>query len=305
MTEENLKPTNLSHIALQKSERARATTRYDLAEKIICEALTQDPQNCLLHIELAEIYLEMEQLERALESAKTAVAQQPGNPFAHAVIALCFAALGRHQESETHYLEALRIHPESSYLLICYAHLTHKVGDHKKAEKLLLRSLRLEPEHAGAHSLLSLVRSSMEDRAGAKQSGEEGLGLEPDEELAHVALGLNHLQSGRPFKSRKHLREACRIDPTNEGVIEAFQHADRACRWIFLPMYFISLWMEKIKGGMITLWITFILLIQVLQHYKVSYEIINIIAIGYLSLVIYTWLSTPLVLLWLKVKPAK
>ncbi len=180
-----------------------------------------------------------------------------------------------------------------------------KVGELEKAEKLLRKCLELDPENNMAHGGLSMLLAEKKEKRGAHAHGELGLELAPDEDLNHFTLGATYLQTGHPFKARRHLREALRIDPGDSGVEELYLHADRACRFVYLPFYFWSFVLERVPGQQFAVWFAFIALVQIMRVMDVDSGPATIAVGTYIAFVLYTWVADPIVSLWVKLVPPK
>lgn len=293
------------HSALEKSHMLRQADRPQDARRVMLEALRSSPDVALLHAELADVHWDLKDYDEAAASAKTAISRDPECYWAIAILGRCAAEKGRHQQAEKHYLEALRVDPQFLGALLPYASLNFKVGEYDKAERLVLHALTIEPDDPTSHQLLSLIRTASENRSGAASAGAIGLELQPDHELSHLAIGLSHLQSGRPFSARRHLREALRIDPTDEDVREIYHDVDLASRWTYLPMYFYSLVVGKLPGSAFTVWGLVVVVLIGGPKIGIPAAIMNTIAITWVLFAIYTWLATPLTKLWMKAVPSK
>ncbi len=134
--------------------------------------------------------------------------------------------------------------------------------------------------------------------------GSRGLTLEPSDAEAHLVQALALFQSGHPFRARAHLREALRIEPSPH-IEETFRGVDLMCRPPGLPLYGWSFIMERIPGQAITIWVVFIVALQLGRVLGLPPVLLASIGIGYLTLAIYTWIAHPIARLWVRVFPAR
>jgi len=74
-----------------------------------------------LYVKLAIEYLKAGQTETALRKVHKAVEEDPDNAQAHSVIALIYQRLGREQQAEQHFREAIDLQPKDPYILNAYA----------------------------------------------------------------------------------------------------------------------------------------------------------------------------------------
>lgn len=292
-------------IRLEKIQHFIEIGRYDLAERELREALTFHPDEPFLHVQLGWALEGLGRTEEAEAEGRLALQLDPQEVEAITLLAQLSLNAGRHREAEGLCLSALNLDPMSPRNYLIYGILMHKTGHLDKAEKLLRKCLELAPQYNQAHSVLSTILAEKRQGHSAVAHGAYGVALDPDSDYSHAMLGYTYLSTGHPFKARAHLREALRIDPGDSDVEEAFHEADRATRWIYLPMYFWSLWIGRVPGLQFGVWIGAIILFQVLRRAGVSTQVVFALAMIYLLFCVYTWVATPLANLWIKMRPAR
>ncbi|MEM7261241.1 MAG: tetratricopeptide repeat protein [Planctomycetota bacterium] len=288
---------------IEKAEHWTEIGRYDLAEEAALRALASDPDNAEYQVVLGWVYYSSDKHEQAEECANRAIGVDPECARALALLGLVHHARGRNQLSEECFLAALRLEPTHSVYLYQYGALLHSVGEHSKAEKLVRACLEQDPDNSAAHSLLSLVQGERQQSRAARDSGEVAVGLAPDDDFPHYSMGLAYFRSGRLFKAKRHLREAARLDPEDEAVVESYELADWYSRWTAILFYYFGVAVGRIPGAQYTLWGTFVALVFVGPSLGLDPGLVNKIAYFYLAVVIYTWLATPITNLWVKLRP--
>ncbi|MFN0059509.1 MAG: tetratricopeptide repeat protein [Planctomycetota bacterium] len=291
--------------SLEAAEHFLECKRCDLAERTLLDALRLAPQNSLLHCQLAWTYESWGRKADAEEAARTALELDPESANALAVLARLAARDGRHRDAERLYLDALRLAPLNPMLLLGYAALCQKVGQLEKSEQLARASLRSDPENARAHALLALVLSEQKRARAADSASLRSLSLAPDDDVSHYTRGIALFRAGRPFKARRYLREALRLDPTDPAIEEAYVRVDRYTRWTSLVMYYWSLLIERVPGQQYSVWAVFVVFFLTYKSIGVSERAITIIAISYVALIVYTWIAEPLTSSWIKMRPPR
>lgn len=292
-------------VALEKADHFVDIGRYDLAERELQTVLQSSPGNAAAHVLRGRIALKREDPEGAEEAAAEALRLDPSSLGGLAIRAAALQTSGRHRESEATFIEALRRFPRNAALWVAYGHLLFKTGHRAKAEAVARQALELDPESRGAHGLLGVVLSGGWRSKLGMRHGEKGIALAPGEDASHLMLGATYLRSGRPFRARRHLREALRLDPSDADVEELWQDADRYCRVVALPYYYTSLLLERIPGGQVVLWLGFVLGLAALRQSGVSPVTAGVIGGAYLLFCIYTWVAEPLSRAWVRMLPPR
>lgn len=294
-----------AELAREKARHFISVGRHELARRELESALGFEPQNPLLYFELARALLGLEDLEGAEEATRRAIELAPEWAVPYGLLGSLRMDQGRHVEAERDFLAALRLDPQAAWLYELYGRLMTRTRHFEKAEKLLRRALELDPESSGAHAALAFLMAQQNRGERARAHGRQGLGLAPDEDHSHAALASAYVRSGRPFKARRHMREALRLDPSDEDLEQGFLEIDRCCRLVYLPMYHYSLLLDRIPGKQFTVWGVFVAAYLGMRSAGVSDAIVLPVALGYAGFCIYTWLSEPLVRLWVKLFPPR
>lgn len=300
-----LQSTDALAMRVEKIQHFIDVERYDLAELTARESLTYHPEEPHLHVQLGWALEGLGRSDEAENEGRLALQLDPEDGDAIILLAKLNMAAGRHREAEKLCLSALQLDPLSPLNYLIYGLLMQKTGHLDKAEKLLRKCLEIAPEFPMSHSILATILAEQRQGHEALARAGHSVVLDPDSNFSHAMLGHTYLATGHPFKARKHLREALRIAPDDAGAVEAFHVADRATRWIFLPMYFWSLLLERLPGMQFGVWIGMIVVFQVLRQAGVSASIVFALAMAYLVFCIYTWVATPLADLWIKIRPAR
>ena len=136
----------------------------------------------------------------------------PGDYQALAHIGSCLSAMGRFDEAETYFRQALKglddpvTHFNMGLLLALTNRLDGAVAEYEKA-------LRLDPMHSDSRTNLAaaLARQGKLDRAARELA--VLLENDPENAGARTNLGLVFLQQGRPADARRQFEEALRLDP--------------------------------------------------------------------------------------------
>ncbi|MGE3166600.1 MAG: tetratricopeptide repeat protein [Planctomycetota bacterium] len=279
--------------------------QYGRAHELIERALAEEPDAASLHALRALVFLRQSRPADAEAAAREALLLDPEETAATRVLARSTMLQGRNRESEAHFLELLRRDPTDVDALCGYAWLQNSVGELEKAELLVREALRIAPTDADAQNLLSIVQLARGSSKQATLSNQVGLRLSPDDEVSHLAAAAAAFERFQPFRARRHVREALRIDPENTDTQEAFHDIDKHCRWPFLLYYGFGKLCGKIPGGALSVWAAVVAFVFLSDSLGVPRAVVVGISLGYLGLCVYTWLASPLMKVWVRLFPAR
>ncbi|MNS23651.1 Beta-barrel assembly-enhancing protease [compost metagenome] len=288
---------------MARAEAHRQDGEPERAEEALRSALLVAPGDGLLHLSLSMAIAARAGAQAALPEAEAARRLAPEVPAVCLWLGLLQMDLGAHQQAERHLLEALRLDADHALGYHLYALLMFRTGRLEKAEALLGEALRLEPAFAEAHGTLALVLAERNKTRDAHHAGQTSVLLAPGREGSHVAAGLACMENGDPYRARDHFREALRLDAGRGRALELFLEADRACRWIYWPFYQWTRLVARLPGQQFTVWAGVLVLVMGLSSAGVPRGLLGTVLLPYVVFVIYTWLATPLVAGWTRLRP--
>ncbi len=152
------------------------TNRFSRAQKILLTALEKVPGSALLYGVLASIYRRLNQPEKALDMANKAIEIMPQFADAHYEKGFAYAELGLISRGIRECKNAIRINPESAYVL------NYFIYDDQTLENLSVDSLyytRLIQNHPGfafgylQHGNYLYLKGVFESRAGNSEKAEQ------------------------------------------------------------------------------------------------------------------------------------
>ena len=119
--------------------------------------------------------------------------------------------LGRYQEAEQRYREAIDVNPEYANALVNLAAL-HQ-AEPQEAEPLLRRVLKINPKYPGAHAMLGIMLLSSGDDHGAKVALRKALKVSPKDPIALLGLAQIARVEGRFDDAQSLLKRTLEISP--------------------------------------------------------------------------------------------
>jgi tetratricopeptide (TPR) repeat protein len=232
------------------------------------------------NFERAQLLFEQSRYEPCERALRQELAEEPGNPMAHALLGLCLAAMHREGALESA-REAIRQAPDLAFAYYALADILHdredlsgageaireaigldpmmpnyhalqagiefKQGHWAEALAAAERGLAIDAEHVGCTNLRALALVKLRRTKEAGQAFESALARDPDNAVTHANQGWALLEQGATGRALYHLREALRLDAdfemARQGVIEAF----KARYFVYQLLLRFVFWMSRLS----------------------------------------------------------
>ncbi len=221
--------------------------RHELAAEQFRMALAMDPDDSHAHAMLALCLLQSDRFDEAEAEAAQAISQSPDFAFAHYAQSRVMLARNRVDEAVASISESIRLEPEDPDYHAVHAEIRFHRREWSEALGAAETALRFDPEHVGANNLraMALVKLGRTKEAGA--TIDAALARSPEDALSHANRGWTLMEEGDRKRALHHFRESLRLDPTQEwaraGVVEALKAGNPL--YALLLRYF--LWMQKLS----------------------------------------------------------
>lgn len=223
-------------------------SRHELAEAELRQALANEPQDAYAHALLALCLAAREKFDDATAEAQQAIHLGPDFPFAHYAHARVLYDRNHYKEARAAIEEAIRLDSTDAdyFSLLAALHFDEKRWP--DALTAAEQGLQFDSEHVGCTNLRAMAMVKLGRRAEAGATIDAALAKNPDNSLTHANQGWTLLERGESRKALEHFREALRLDPENEwarrGIIEAL----KARNFIYAVMLKYFFWMSKLSS---------------------------------------------------------
>ncbi|MEW6667474.1 MAG: tetratricopeptide repeat protein [Thermodesulfobacteriota bacterium] len=138
-------------------EKARVEHKARLYLEIGLQKAGTDPGNAKAHSELGAQFLELNDLEKAMECFRQAAALAPGNHDIHVNIGVIHLRKGEYEEAEKRLRHALSLAPRNTDALLNLAAVLLRMGRFPEAQASLERAIELRPDFGLAHATMGTV----------------------------------------------------------------------------------------------------------------------------------------------------
>jgi tetratricopeptide (TPR) repeat protein len=232
---------------LQRGLLLYQQSRHELAETELRQALADDPQDAYAHALLALCLNEREKFTDATAEAQQAIHFAPDFPFAHYALGRVFCDRNRYAEARAAIEEAIRLDSSDAdhFALLAGIHF----GEKRWAEALQAaeQGLELDAEHVGCTNLRAMALVKLGRKAEAGATIDAALAKAPENSLTHANQGWTLLERGDLKQALEHFREALRLDPTSEWARAGIVEALKARNILYAGMLKYFLWMSKLS----------------------------------------------------------
>jgi tetratricopeptide (TPR) repeat protein len=273
--------------------------RYDLADREFRQELAESPGNPLAHAFLALCLMHRERKDEALFEANEAIRLAPDLAYCHFVRGNLLRDLKRIPEAEAAAQEAIRLDPENADYLGLLSAIELGRSRWTAALEVADRGLALDPEHAQCTNLRAVALVQLGRKDEAAQTLGAALANNPENALTHANQGWALLHRGDHQKALEHFREALRIDPELEWARTGIVEALKARHLIYRLMLRFFLWMGRqssVAQWVIILGFVFgrgILAGIARSHPALAPFIFPVLGLT-LAFLMLTWISSPL-----------
>lgn len=134
----------------RKAYDLRMQGKNEEALKEQLKAVAVDPKNAESLLILSGLYLDVDDLPKANETARKAVELAPNNAKTHYQLAITFRRLGKKEEALKSFRETVRIDPNYTIAFLNMGTTYEDLGDRTKARESYEKALKIDPNYVPA-----------------------------------------------------------------------------------------------------------------------------------------------------------
>ena len=221
--------------------------RYEMAETELRQALGAEPGDAYAHALLALCLIERKQLEEATEEARHAIHLAPDMPFAHYALAKVWYARDHYDAARNAIEEAIRLDPEDPDYRFLLGAIHFDEGRFEDALRAADDGLAVDPEHDACTNLRVMALVKRGRTREAVDVTEAALARNPENSATHANRGWTLLEQGNADQALGHFRESLRLDPDNEWARAGIVEALKARNPVYAVMLRYFLWMSRLS----------------------------------------------------------
>lgn len=240
---------------IEKAQLLMQQERFEPAMQELAQEVQANPDEPHVHALLAVCLRQLHRNKEALEAARRAVQVGPDYPFAHYVLAGVYDQDDRFEEAEHAIREAIRLDPEDADYYARLANLQMQQRRWQEGLHAAERALEIDPSHSGALNMRSMALDNLDRTDEAAAATASALSAHPDDATAHASRGWQELRGGKLEPAMTHFREALRLDASHawarEGVVEALKARNPLYRAMLAYFLWTSRVQPKVLWGLI------------------------------------------------------
>ena len=232
------------------------------------KAQETDPQSSWLHLNLASVFIQKDNLALAAEELKQSIRLAPEAVQPHALLALVYAAQDKSDLASEEYILALqnatRLEPENIDIYKGLGAIYLQQKKLKQAEGIFELILKLAPQDPEAHFYLGSIYYNLGNYLSADQELKSAVKLKPDYPEALNFLGYFYLEQDKNIDQAGLLiKRALVLEPENGAYLdslgwfyykkgkfqEALNHLEKAASFLSDPVIYDHLGDVFLKLG--------------------------------------------------------
>ena len=259
--------------------------RFAMARPIINECLSKVPESAEVNLLNGFCLVGEEKSEEAIEVFYSALRLGANKVEIYHVLAHLKMDKNQYQEAELDLLEALKIDPNDPDILARYGKLMFLTDNDEKAVKLYKHALEIDPINASALQQMFNYQLSKGNKTHQSDALMRVIETSSNAVANEINAGVMELMNDNVCKAREHYRQAYLMDPTNDNILNLLQELDISTNPAFFPHRLIV----KV-GGPAVVWVVIIIIVLGLRALGFV-QMASVIAMLYVILVIYTWVT--------------
>ncbi|MEM7104070.1 MAG: tetratricopeptide repeat protein [Bacteroidota bacterium] len=245
----------MSQELLNRAQILMQQKRHAEAEKILVEALGQDPVDPYLLGMMAEVQIAQGKAKKALEFVNKAIGSNPDIGFLHYIKARALLLNDNFDGSEASLRTAVAIDPQDDDAFALLANIRLNRKNYNEALEYAEEALAINPENLLALNTKSSTLVKLDKKEEAFETIEGALNEDPNSAYTHANYGWGLLEKGEHKKALTHFAEALKNDPNNQFAQAGMAEAIKA-RYLIYRLYLkYAFWMsnltEKYQWGVI------------------------------------------------------
>ena len=293
---------------LDRAQHLLQLNRHAEAESEIRKALANDPEDGDALALLAVCRMNAKSFGEAEELASQAVARHPDSPFFYLVLGqACF--YNRHIERAKEAIaEGLQLEPYNPAFFHLLAQIEFYAENWESALWQTERGLELDPENVDIVNLRAQALVKLNRKADASATLDYALHKAPENSYSHANMGWVAIEQDKYDEAVRHFLEALRLEPENDYARDGLKEAIKGKNLLYRGILKYFLWMGKLQeqgrwAFVIGAYVIYRILLAVGKNVPQLAPLVYPLAAFYVLFAFSSWISKPLSNLFLRFHP--
>jgi len=184
----------------------------ELAVSEMQRALALGPRDAQIHLDLAELYLELHKTKDAAAQAQDAAQLRP-NARTFVILGQAYWAEGNEVQALSQYEKAIQLDPHDGEGYLAIGQLQLHEGHTTEAEKAFREAIQASPNLAAAYAALGQILQQTHRPDEARSAFERALALNPEDWESAYRLGELMAEAGKTQRATDLFQRALQLHP--------------------------------------------------------------------------------------------
>ena len=190
------------------------------------KVLKTDPDNSIVHLNLASSYIKNNDIQKAIDELNIVVKLDPQDIEPHAILAILYSSQNKldlaTQEYETALKNASKLQPDNIDIYKSLGSIYLQQKKIKEAQSIYQLVIKLAPNDAQAHFYLANIHNELKDNDSAEIELKKAIELKPDYDEALNFLGYLYVEENKNLdQAQIMIKKAMEISPNNGAYIDS------------------------------------------------------------------------------------
>ncbi len=148
--------------ALTEAKKLLSEKEVEKAELLFRKLVRDYEKDFDLKIEIIDLLLNAQEYHKAIEYLKIAYKDNPGSVHIYNRLGMALRKLGKFEDAEKAYMQAVKIHPKDEYLHFNLGRLYIDMSEWAKARNSAEKSLKINPEFEQARKMYNFTSNKIQ-----------------------------------------------------------------------------------------------------------------------------------------------
>lgn len=279
--------------------------KFQEAERLLSDLLTEDSNNIHFLSLLAEVNLQQDKFDNANSIIENAIGLSPDSAYLFYIKSRIAIQEDKLSEAEKNINQAIEIDPYDADYFALLANIKLGRKQFEEALETANKALEIDAENLLALNTRSTALNKLNRSEESFETIKGALREEPNNAYTHANYGWGLLEKGSHKKALEHFKEALTNDPTfkyaQSGMLEALKATNPVYRIFLKYSFFMSNLTAKYQWGVIIGFYFGLKALRTIAKHNESlqpYLTPLIVALGVIAF--STWIITPISNLFLR-----